>query len=85
MTYRTHLAAGYAAVLWTFSPDTIAELILCTGTAAIGSVVSDVDASASRSKNDLAKVSAVTFLSILQSIILLVQTLLHVSVQALLW
>ena len=64
MTYRTHLAAGYAAVLWTFSPDTIAELILCTGTAAIGSVVSDVDASASRSKNDLAKVSAVTFLSI---------------------
>ena len=64
MTYRTHLAAGYAAVLWTFSPDTIAEIILCTGTAAIGSVVSDVDASASRSKNDLAKVSAVTFLSI---------------------
>ena len=64
MTYRTHLAAGYAAVLYTFSPDTLTELILSTGTAAIGSVISDVDASESHSRNNLAKVSAVTFLSI---------------------
>ena len=64
MTYRTHLAAGYAAVLYTFSPDTLTELILSTGTAAIGSVISDVDASESHSRNNLAKVSAITFLSI---------------------
>lgn len=64
MTYRTHLAAGYAAVLYTFSPDTLTELILSTGTAAIGSVISDVDASESHSRNNLAKVSSVTFLSI---------------------
>ena len=60
MTYKTHLAAGIASVLYLTAPSSLTELILCTGTAAVGSVISDVDASVSESRKNLGKVTAIT-------------------------
>lgn len=62
MTYKTHLAVGYASVMLFTRPDTLSELILCLGTATIGAVISDVDATSSESRKNLGKVTAIAVL-----------------------
>lgn len=56
MTYRTHLAVGYAAALAVTAPSTLSELITCLGVSTVGAVISDIDAASSESRKNLAKV-----------------------------
>lgn len=49
MLGKTHMAVGVAASLLIFQPSTLPELILGAGTAAVGSVISDIDCGTSNS------------------------------------
>ena len=49
MLGKTHMAVGVAASLLLLQPHTLAELILGAGTAAVGSVISDIDCGTSES------------------------------------
>lgn len=53
MTGKTHLAVGEAAALLLTRPTSPGALVLCLGTAAIGSVICDVDAVSSRSHKQM--------------------------------
>lgn len=64
MTYRTHLAVGCAATLAVTAPSSVTELVTCLGVSAIGSVISDIDATSSESKKNLTKVISSSFLGI---------------------
>lgn len=65
MTGKTHLAVGMAASLLITQPDNIRELVLCLGTAPIGSVISDIDVSTSGARRKINKIITITFLAIL--------------------
>lgn len=43
MTGKTHLSVGTAAAVCVTQPQNLSSLLLCLGTAAIGSVISDID------------------------------------------
>lgn len=49
MLGKTHMAVGVAASLLLLQPRTLPELILGAGTAAVGSVISDIDCGSSES------------------------------------
>ena len=49
MLGKTHMAVGVAALLLLLQPHTLPELILGAGTAAVGSVISDIDCGTSES------------------------------------
>lgn len=55
MTYKTHLAVGYASVMLTVPPKSCSEFVSFIGVTAIGSVISDVDATTSESRKSLKK------------------------------
>ncbi|MDO5417223.1 MAG: metal-dependent hydrolase [Lachnospiraceae bacterium] len=63
MTGKTHLAVGTAAALCLLQPDTLKEWVLCLGAASIGSVISDIDASSSDSREELNKITALSVLA----------------------
>lgn len=64
MTGKTHLAVGTASALFITQPSSLKELMLCVGVASIGSVISDVDVSTSKSRNDLDKITWVVVITI---------------------
>lgn len=53
MTGKTHLSVGTAATVCVTQPQTLSSLLLCLGTAAIGSVISDIDVTTSESREQL--------------------------------
>ena len=59
MTGKTHISVGLASSLLVTQPDTIKEMVLCTGIAFIGSVISDVDVDTSESHRDLVRVISI--------------------------
>lgn len=65
MTSKTHFTVGIASAVFLTMPDNFTDLILCLGTAGIGSVISDVDATTSESKKALKKVLLFSFFSVL--------------------
>ena len=50
MTGKTHLSVGTAAAVCVTQPQNLSSLLLCLGTAAIGSVISDIDVTTSESR-----------------------------------
>lgn len=58
MTGKTHIAVGEAAALTLIRPANAKELVLCLGAAAVGALISDVDASASRSHRSVVQVTS---------------------------
>lgn len=65
MTGKTHLAIGTAAALFIGQPENIREVVLCIGTASVGSVISDIDVSTSEARRDVNKVIGITLLAVL--------------------
>ncbi len=65
MTGKTHLAIGTAAALLFGQPENIREVVLCIGTASVGSVISDIDVSTSEVRLDVNKVIGITLLAVL--------------------
>lgn len=65
MLAKTHIALGYSACLLLARPSSPLELITCLGISTIFSVISDVDATTSESKKNLAKVTAAAAAGIL--------------------
>lgn len=65
MTSKTHFAVGIASAVFLTMPENFRDLILCLGTAGIGSVISDVDATTSESKKGLKKVILFSLSSVL--------------------
>lgn len=53
MTGKTHLAVGILTSVAVTRPQTIQEIVLCAGTAAVGALISDVDVTRSKAKNRL--------------------------------
>lgn len=64
MTGKTHLSVGTAAAVCVTQPQSLGSLLLCLGTAAIGSVVSDIDVTTSESREQLNKITLLTILVI---------------------
>lgn len=58
MLGKTHMAAGVAASLSIMQPKNIQELVLGTGVAAIGAVISDIDIGTSDSHKEADKIIA---------------------------
>ncbi len=63
MTGKTHLAIGTAAAVCLLHPAAPSEWIICTASAAVGAVISDVDVSTSHSHEKLNQISALTVLA----------------------
>lgn len=63
MTGKTHLAVGTAAAVCVTRPGDLSKLLLCLGTAAVGSVISDIDVTTSESREDLNKITAITVIT----------------------
>lgn len=59
MQGKTHFAIGEAAALLLLCPQTPKELALCVGTAAVGSLLPDADATTSRSHRELTRLIGV--------------------------
>lgn len=60
MTGKTHLAVGAAASLCLARPGNLREMVLCIGTAAVGSVISDIDVTTSESRSALNRITLLT-------------------------
>ncbi len=65
MTGKAHLTAGMALTMLITQPDTIAETVMCLGVASIGSVISDIDVSTSKSRKNLNKVLTIITVSVI--------------------
>lgn len=78
MTGKTHLASGMAVTLLVTQPATISESIMCLGVASIGSVISDIDVSTSKSRKNFNKVIAIITVSFL--FIFLAEMIFHVGI-----
>lgn len=78
MTKDTHLAAGVALTLGIIQPKTLTELAICITTASIGSVISDIDVSTSKSRKELNKILVIFVTAILGCI--LIEVLLHIGI-----
>lgn len=63
MTGRTHLAVGTAATLVFTKPQTLKELTLCLGMAAIGSLICDIDVTTSKSHKTANKLITIGILA----------------------
>ena len=55
---KTHMAIGIAAALLFLQPDNLQDMVLGSGIAAVGSVISDIDIGTSESHKDANKISA---------------------------
>ncbi len=64
MTGKTHLTAGMALTMLVTQPKTISETVMCLGIASIGSVISDIDVSTSKSRKNLNKVLIIITVSV---------------------
>lgn len=65
MTGKTHLTAGMALTMLITQPQTIPETVMCLGVASIGSVISDIDVSTSKSRQNFNKVLIIITVSAL--------------------
>lgn len=65
MLGKTHMAVGTAASLLILRPATLSELILGTGAAMIGSVISDIDIGTSDSHREADKIVAFTAFTVI--------------------
>lgn len=59
MMFKTHAAAGIASAVFITHPDDIKSLFICGTAACIGSVISDVDVTTSKSRKGLGKIIAI--------------------------
>lgn len=64
MLGKTHMAAGVAASLLLMQPKNIQELVLGTGVAAIGAVISDIDIGTSDSHKEADKIIAMAAVAV---------------------
>lgn len=65
MMGKTHMVCGTACALCVLQPTTIREWIICTGAAAIGAVISDIDVTTSDSRETLNKVTVLSVLIVI--------------------
>ncbi len=65
MTGKTHATAGMALTMLITQPTTVAETIMCLGIASIGSVISDVDVSTSKSRKNFNKILIIITVSVI--------------------
>ncbi|HIV67840.1 MAG TPA: metal-dependent hydrolase [Candidatus Butyricicoccus stercorigallinarum] len=63
MLGKTHMAVGVAAGLALLRPQTLPELVIGTGTLAVGAVLSDIDSGTSESHRDADKIIALAGLA----------------------
>ena len=80
MTGKTHVALGTAAALLIGQPENIREVVLCIGTASVGSVISDIDVSTSEARRDVNKVIAITLLAVIATVFMEYQWKLGITV-----
>lgn len=78
MLGKTHMAVGVAAGLAIMHPHNIQELIVGTGTLAIGSVISDIDIGTSDSHKDADKIIALACLACFAVVVL--ESILHLGI-----
>ncbi len=64
MLGKTHMAVGVASSLLLLRPEALPELVLGTGIAAVGAVISDIDVGTSGSRKDANKIVALLAASI---------------------
>lgn len=70
MLGKTHMAVGTAAGLLIMQPQNITELILGTGAAMIGSVISDIDIGTSDSHKEADKIIGFTVFTVIAIILM---------------
>ena len=70
MLGKTHMAVGTAAGLLIMQPQNITELILGTGAAMIGSVISDIDIGTSDSHKEVDKIIGFTVFTVIAIILM---------------
>lgn len=78
MLGKTHMAVGTAASLLIMQPQTLTELILGTGAAMIGSVISDIDIGTSDSHKEADKIIAFSVSTLL--VIVLLDSVWHLGI-----
>lgn len=78
MLGNTHMAVGVAASLLVMQPKNIQELILGTGVAAIGAVISDIDIGTSDSHKEADKIIGMAALAVTAMIV--VECVWHVGI-----
>lgn len=59
MMFKTHAAAGIASAVFITHPNDIKSLFICGAAACIGSVISDIDVTTSKSRKGLGKIIAI--------------------------
>lgn len=69
MLGKTHMAVGVSASLLFLQPRTLSEMVLGTGAAVIGSVISDIDIGTSDSHKGADHIIAITTLTIIITVI----------------
>lgn len=80
MKGRTHLTAGMAVTMLATQPKTITETVMCLGIASVGSVISDIDVSTSKSRRNLNKVLVIITVSVL--LIAISEIVFHIGLAA---
>ena len=70
MSGKTHLAVGIAVALALEKPDTLPELLVGTGAAALGSLISDIDVGTSNSHKTANKITFFSVLMIIAAVLL---------------
>lgn len=78
MTGKTHVTAGMALTMLITQPSTVAETVMCLGIASIGSVISDVDVSTSKSRKNFNKIMIVITVSVI--LVTLAELIFHVGI-----
>lgn len=78
MMKKTHLAGGLAAAIAIVRPSTINDLTICLASATIGSVISDIDVSSSKSRKELNKILAISITAIVACT--LIEMIFHVGI-----
>lgn len=78
MTKNTHLAAGVALTLGIIHPENPTELAICLASASIGSVISDIDVSTSKSRKELNKILVISVTAI--CVCVLIESILHIGI-----
>lgn len=78
MTGKTHVTAGMALTMLITQPSTVAETVMCLGIASIGSVISDVDVSTSKSRKNFNKIMIVITISVI--LVALAELIFHVGI-----
>lgn len=65
MLGKTHLAVGMAVSMVLIKPETVQELLIGSGAAAVGAVISDIDVGTTESHHDSDVITAMAFFAIL--------------------